>query len=151
MGIDIDKLSPALRKQVLASMGQKRLDPIRGKDVHVPSMSDHIKAISKAFDKPKMNRTETELYGMLKARAYGRVEFEAITLTLANGARYTPDFYCVQRIHPYALMSFYEAKGGFIREASLVRLKVAARQYPEYTFVLAQKKNGLWTEKVIRP
>lgn len=40
MGIDINSLSPAMRRQVLAQMGkQTRLDPIRGKDVHVPEES----------------------------------------------------------------------------------------------------------------
>jgi hypothetical protein len=97
--------------------------------------------------KPRMNRTETELYGILKARGYDRVDFEAITLTLGTGSRYTPDFLCVQG----EKVTFFEAKGAFIREAALVRLKVAARMYPEFTFILAQKKAGKWTEKRIEP
>ena len=102
--------------------------------------------------KYRMNKTETELYGILKKQGYDRVEFEAITLTLATGARYTPDFYCysVSKENLVSTPTFYEAKGGFIREASLVRLKVAARQYPEFQFILAQKKNGTWSEKMIQ-
>lgn len=112
--------------------------------------------IAKA-SKPRMNRTETELYGMLKERGYQKVEFEGITLTLAAGARYTPDFYTYQieedTLGNYTCFktTFFEAKGGFIREASLVRLKVAARMYPEFQFVLAQKKKGVWREKCIEP
>lgn len=104
--------------------------------------------------KPRMNKTETQLYGMLLTRGYTSVEFEAVSLRLADGARYTPDFVCITLRHlphstPCTVTIYYEAKGGFIREAALVRLKVAARLYPHAIFILAQKKKGQWKETVI--
>jgi hypothetical protein len=105
--------------------------------------------------KPQMNGTETQLHGMLLTRGFDKVEFEGLSLTLANGARYTPDFYCSKAVETVLgacahITTFYECKNNFIREASLVRLKVAARIYPEFIFILAQKKKGIWSEKVIQ-
>lgn len=99
--------------------------------------------------KPRMNGTERQFHEMLLTRGYAKVEFEAITLTLARGARYTPDFYCTLEFGKFEI-TFYECKNNFIREASLVRLKVAARLYPEFRFILAQKKNGIWSEAIVR-
>ena len=112
-----------------------------------------------AAPKPRMNKTETAFKAILDRRDYVSVAFEAITLELATGARYTPDFYCVRNddlrssdreIGADTDAVFYEVKGGFIREAALVRLKVAARQYPQFTFILAQLKKGVWTETTVR-
>jgi hypothetical protein len=97
-----------------------------------------------------MNKTETEFFHMLGLRGYAKVGYEAITLEIGTGSRYTPDFFCVFN-GPAQLIILYEVKNNFIREASLVRLKVAARQYPCFVFILAQKKKGVWSEKTIQP
>lgn len=77
---------------------------------------------------------------LLKAGEIARWKYEAHSLKLGNGARYTPDFWVVL---PSGLMEFHETKGQK-REAAMVRVKVGASEYPEYRFVLveAEGKNG---------
>lgn len=98
-----------------------------------------------------MNATEAEHARNLDARPdVARYVFEGISFRLATGARYTPDFFvCMKpgaKGYPYEI---HEVKGGLIQEAAMVRLKVAAANFPEFRFVMWQKKNGVWTEKEI--
>lgn len=85
----------------------------------------------------QMNRTEavfaSEVLEPLKlGKRIADYKYESYRLRLANGAWYTPDFDCYE---PLGAMVFYEVKG-FIREASLVRIKVAAEMYPHHKFIM---------------
>lgn len=98
----------------------------------------------------RLNKTETRYSQRLDADVKdGRISrwrFEGVTLRLADGARFTPDFF----VTPAGLndrLELHEVKGGFIREAAMVRLKVAAELFPEFEFILAQWKRGEWTIK----
>lgn len=64
-------------------------------------------------------------------------DYEPESLKLADGSRYTPDFRVVL---PDRTIEFHETKG-FMREAALVRLKVAARLHP-YVFKLVTRRQG---------
>jgi hypothetical protein len=68
--------------------------------------------------------------------------FEAITLKLANGLRYTPDWWVIT--HDGNTI-FYEVKGGFIREDAIAKLKIAATQFKCYEFYLCVWRKGQWT------
>lgn len=96
----------------------------------------------------RLNKTETRYSQRLDADVKdGRIarwRFEGVTLRLADGARYTPDFAVTL---PDGRLEMHETKGGFIREAAMVRLKVAAELFPEFEFILAQWKRGEWTIK----
>lgn len=97
--------------------------------------------------KAKLNKTELAFFVFLKNR-YEWVGVQCITLELADMCRYTPDFLT----HTTDLTTFWEVKGPFMREDSWIKLKVAARTYPWWRFVLAQKhKDGHWTETTIQP
>ena len=101
-----------------------------------------------------MNVTETAYADLLEARklageviAWG---FERVTLKLAAGCRYTPDF---DVWLADGTMEFVDAKGGGpMNETSRVKIKVAAESYPQFTFViakrLAKKDGGGWTREV---
>lgn len=155
MGLKIEDIKdPALRKRYADAAGIT--DPSKTGLLTPPvSNEDLARELSKAvFEKPRMNKTETAFYEELLTRGYAKVQFEGITLELGTGARYTPDFYCSylnDTEDQPNFTTFFEVKGGFIREASLVRLKVAARQFPEFTFILAQKRNGIWSETEVKP
>jgi hypothetical protein len=97
--------------------------------------------------KPRMNKVETELCRMLQERFF-RVDFEGIRLRMAPAVFYTPDFYC-SKGHNASPITFYECKGPFIRPDAWQKLKLAAIMFPEFTFIMAQKKDGVWKETVI--
>lgn len=96
-----------------------------------------------------MNKTEARYAEDLELGrrngAYLWWAFEPITLRLAKGARFTPDFAVLTSA---GALEFHETKGGFIREAAMVRLKVAASHYP-FVFRLVQFTRDGRVEKEI--
>ncbi len=82
--------------------------------------------------------------------------FEDVTLRLASGVRYTPDF-AIYR-NPTTLedsklrvMDFYEVKGGGpIKDDAIVKLKCAAAKYKHHAFWLYQWKGGIWIPQLMR-
>jgi hypothetical protein len=92
----------------------------------------------------KMNKTEAAYATYLDAlRLTGAVKcwrFEAITLKLADGVRYTPDFLVELFVPP---LEVHEVKG-FWREDARVKFKVAAELFSMFRFVAVKRKNRRW-------
>ena len=95
-----------------------------------------------------LNKTEQAFYDYLKAREDPGVlrtvlPHEAITLKLANGCRFTPDFvvayHCPMR--EQVELVAYEVKG-FMRDDAAVKIKVAATAFPWITFHLVTRLPG---------
>lgn len=90
-----------------------------------------------------------------------KYEYEAVTLRLANGVTFRPDWYVVEvRAFDSELnrIVFYEVKGekrhGKVkaRDDAAAKLKVAASTYPEFRFVLVWKdEQGTWQEQSVLP
>ena len=78
-------------------------------------------------------------------REYG---FQVEGLWLADGLYYYPDF---RVITADWRVEFHEVKGGFVREDSWIKFKMAVRGHP-YPFVLAkwERKTGWTTELFVR-
>lgn len=69
---------------------------------------------------------------------------QSVTLLIANGCRYTPDFITTEIEEGAAKLCAYEVKG-FMRDDAAVKIKVAASVYPWITFYLVSKaKGGTW-------
>jgi len=104
---------------------------------------------------PKLNKTESAFMDHL--RFYFEPKYiyaQAITLQLANGLRYTPDFVVMGHgaksdLPPHC----FEVKGPHAWEDSLVKLKVAARTYPFFKFTLAWRKGRAepWQTQDVKP
>lgn len=86
-----------------------------------------------------MNRLEATYAMRLEAqKRAGKIvlwRYERVTLKLADDTRYTPDFYVLELD---GSVSLTEVKG-FMRDDALVKLKVAASQFPEFRFYLWQQ------------
>lgn len=96
--------------------------------------------------KPLMNKTEGRFAAHLAALdPHEKWHAQAVTLLLASGVRYTPDFLS------FKLRLAYEVKGKWASDDSIVKLKVAARVYPELQFVLVWEQDGRWQEQIILP
>jgi hypothetical protein len=97
-----------------------------------------------------LNKTEKEFLARLNAGVYGRFKWigqhESIRLELAHKCTLSPDFPVLSEAGEFF---FFEVKGGFIREDAWIKLKSAARVYHWWGFVLAQKKDGIWTQKQV--
>ena len=80
--------------------------------------------------------------------------YESVTLHLARGLRYTPDFLvCVYVGGSRGIaqkIEFREVKGwSKNRRDGLTRLKMAAAHYPWWTFKLVERIGGQWKETII--
>lgn len=72
--------------------------------------------------------------------------YEAVTLRLADGVRYTPDF-LVEASN--RRMTLIEVKGGYIRDDARIKLRVAVEMFPgfDWWLVLARRQ-GFVTERL---
>ncbi len=84
-----------------------------------------------------LNKTEQAFLAWLGLKCpLGTHIAQGITLKLANGVRYTPDFFTISRDIPIGCrMTAWEVKG-HMRDDAAVKLKVAAKEYPWIMFNL---------------
>jgi hypothetical protein len=100
-----------------------------------------------------MNKTETRFYNeilkpMLHAGEIDKVgEHESITILLANGLRFRPDFPTWKD----GRLTFFEVKCAFIREDAKIKLKVAPSEYEHCRFILYQYIKGEWFKQEVLP
>jgi hypothetical protein len=112
--------------------------------VHAPArqLARALPVAAPKFD----SQLEAVYYQHLLARkAIGeilRVDHHPEKLHLGGGRWYTPDF---RIILPDSTVTFDEVKGGFAREAAMVRLDVAASAHP-YRFRLVRLAKGSTTK-----
>ena len=87
-----------------------------------------------------MNKLETEWDEHLAAElAAGRISaywYEPVSLRLAKGASYKPDFMVIDAD---GYVELHETKG-YMQEAANVRIKVAADKFPQFVFRLVKKR-----------
>lgn len=95
-----------------------------------------------------LNKTEQAFFDYLQARNDPGVPRtvlppQSMTLRIANGCRYTPDFVVVYHgaMHEPVEVIAYEVKG-FMRDDAAVKIKVAATAFPWITFHLVTKLPG---------
>lgn len=125
---------------------QARVAAAKARTALPPTTNTPARAVA-AQAKPKrvagLNKTEREWKAILESRGY-IVHVQTITLLLAEGCRYTPDFWALE---PDGTITFWDSKGGHVWEDSIIKQKTAAVMFPMFRFVQAQKKAGKWTEK----
>lgn len=98
-----------------------------------------------------MNRLEAAWASDLEVRRrVGEIawfRYEGVTLKLAHDTRYTPDFAVMLA---NGEMEMHETKGGFMREDSFIKIKLAASLFPFRFYLIRRDKSGL-TIKEISP
>lgn len=156
-----DELKARLQREHPDVFGPQGIQTgIKSKSSAVTPVAEPTKRADKSGSQPrkilsaedKLNKTEKMLLVLLRAMylnpsgsAPVNVRIQAIRLELAPNCTYTPDF----SVWFMGKMIFYEAKGAFVRDDAIVKLKTAARLYPEFDFWLCQRKNNKWTEKLM--
>lgn len=100
---------------------------------------------------PKFKSKAEARYAQLleRQRRAGQIEswrYEAITLRIGLGARYSPDFLVVTND---GRMRLVEVKG-HMKEAARVRLRVAVEMYPQFSWLLVWSKKGGFEPELLR-
>lgn len=103
-------------------------------------------AIAPSKDEEKLNKLERAWLTNLRACNYPLLWIQSITLKLGDDCRYTPDFVVLT---PDGKLVAYETKG-FMRDDALVKIKVAARQFPMIGFVVVRREKGVWHQTEVR-
>lgn len=85
------------------------------------------------------------LYGLQLAGEIQSYAYEAVRLQLAPKTTLTPDFLVVTK---GGQVEFHETKG-WAREDAMVKLKVAARLFPSWRFVLVTRVRREWRMKEV--
>lgn len=92
----------------------------------------------------RMNKTEAayaqHLDLLQRAGLIRSWRFEAITLKLADGTRYTPDFL----VEVYDRTPELHEVKGFWRDDALVKYRVAAELFPMFRFRVVRRKSHEW-------
>lgn len=106
----------------------------------------------RSTDEQKLNKLERDWLVQLRARfqrPHYKIYIQAINLKLANDCRYLCDFAVVNW---EGKTTFFETKGGWMRDDARVKLLVAARMFPFYRFILVTRKKGCaFVEEVVKP
>src|ERR1035437_5298573 len=90
--------------------------------------------------KPLMNGLETKFYNEFLLGRYPpeKIQIQAITVRLANGLRYTVDFFALCDLNAW------EVKGEWFTDDSNAKLKMAATMFPEVKWWLAWRTKNGW-------
>lgn len=142
MGWKLDTINdPKLRRRLRESLeGAASLQEAIQKAI------PHRKILQR--QKPLSNKLETAFGDQLHSWYSGVILHEqAITFTIANGVRYTPDWVVFL---PQSVQCF-EVKGPHVWEDSIVKLKIAARAFPSIQWNLAFKREGRWLLQLVYP
>lgn len=118
-----------------------------------PIKEKQPKIIRQSKRQPNSTEKRFELEKLIPMKLTGEIlcyQFEGITLRLANGLKYKPDYWTVNGNNETV---FFEVKGGRPkqREAGIKALKMAASVYPVYRFYLARYAGGQWDVQEILP
>lgn len=126
-------------------LDQAGVPPVRSR---TPASEVMNSILQPSTDEQKLNKLErswlVELRLLYPADSIG---IQSITLKLADGVRYTPDFNVMDA---NGQLWFHETKG-FMRDDARVKLRVAARMYRRFRFKLIMRRKGQWIEEEVQP
>lgn len=104
--------------------------------------------VQQSTDEQELNKLERDWLRHLRlTHPADHIGVQSITLKLGNDCRYTPDFWTIDA---NGQLIFWETKG-FMRGDADVKLRVAARQFRHFRFILVERKKGQWIETPIAP
>lgn len=118
----------------------RRLNPHLFKEHFAP-----IKPVKiyESKDVVKLNKTERAYHEYLKTLGDLWIGVQNVTLKLADDCRLTPDFAAIDH---KGNMRLIDVKG-FQREDALIKMKVAAREFPWARFIIVKRDGAWWDHK----
>lgn len=105
-----------------------------------------------------MNKLESKFFALLTHRFsadFYTIRPQAVRVRLCNGVNLTPDFFVFAK-NNLSKPIVFEVKGPHAFEDSLIKLKMAAQEWPEFEWRLAWKSDkgpnrSKWQEQTILP
>lgn len=142
MSIKLDQCNPKLKERILSQLhGESQVS------ASTPEAAPFAAKIVKTTDEKKLNKTEAAYLEYLRMLNTKWIGIQNITLKLADDTRLTPDFSFIQNSGRFV---FVDVKG-FQREDALIKMKVAARQFPMFDFLIVKKAGTGWDTTKVKP
>lgn len=135
----LEQCNPALRRRIEEQMKSTEPSAITAKTL--------LAVIVPTTDEDKLNKTERAYLGYLRMLNTKWIGIQNITLKLADDTRLTPDFSFIQNSGRFV---FVDVKG-FQREDALIKMKVAARQFPMFDFLIVKRNGDRWDVTKVKP
>jgi len=105
--------------------------------------------------KPLMNKLETEWFNILSCQFpnFPRPRPQSKRYQLCNGVNYTPDFTASSwpDENGPARETAWEVKGKHAWDDAIVKIKMAAHEWPEVCWLFCWKKDGKWNVQKVLP
>lgn len=98
-------------------------------------------------DESKLNKTERAYLVHLRSIYPAEIGIQNVTLKLADDCRLTADFNYINEAGRWV---FVDVKG-FQREDALIKMKVAARCFPQIDFVIVKRNSNGWEIISVKP
>jgi hypothetical protein len=147
----------------IATKGSKSFQRLNRHLLHpqpVAAQAGKAATIAQDGAKPRLRQRSGDGLNKLERRfrewhrlnlAHHQLFTQFITLKIANGCRYTPDFVSVDIFS--SEMHAWEVKGPHAWDDAIVKLKVAASLYPFISFTLVSwdKAAGVWRMETVKP
>ena len=147
--ISLDALPSRYQAQVTAQLsgGGGKAAPVSAENV-IAAPAGRQRLRQKQGE--KMNSNELRFGAYLRLQLpHAKLHPQAVTLGIANGTRYTPDWMSYEPMS--GRLCFWEVKGTHkIFDGAGEKLKVAAAQYPEFIFTLVWHEDGEWLQQRIK-
>jgi hypothetical protein len=161
MNIKLDRINdPRLRARIEQALEMGSAPAVRqasvrpGMPIAASEAPRPLRRIQQAIN-PKLNKLEQAALAYLKVDFGTAYDFRphAIRMQLANGCNYTPDI-IGQPISPYnpdSRLRAWEVKGKYVWDDSIVKLKVAAHEWPsiKFTLIWREGKFGAWQQQEV--
>lgn len=123
---------------------QKIQDVGINEEAAIPNAKPQSKKRIRQSDKPVLNKTESEFQRILLLSNPEAVA-QSVRFKLSTGCHYTPDFFS------FSQMTAWEVKGRHAWEDSLIKLRMAAKVWPNIRWMLVWKDDGQWQEQHVLP
>lgn len=149
MGLDVKSLPEHLQKAIQEADKKQyaaRNNRIKTNPSDTKKKSPKIVLAKGKITQPYagMNKWESAYAQHLEARKLnGEIvsyTYESIKFKLADLTYYTPDFFI---LFPDGSVELHEVKG-FWRDDARVKIKVVAKTFPMFTFIIVTKDSGAW-------
>jgi hypothetical protein len=134
---------------------QKRIAiPARGPEpVPIDQQSPNAIKMGISTDEAKLNKNERAYLAWLRTQNDMWIGIQNITIKLAYDTRFTADFWALDASGMRAIDCKGVKKDGslLIWEDSKIKMKVAARLFPMFRFLIAYKEGGVWIHREVKP
>lgn len=142
--------NPETRRRLEAALRGESSLPVKRPALFVKAALKRLRQ----QEQPLLNGLETawmeNLKRTLPAESLSTLRGQAIRFRIANGVAYTPDFTAMVGGKPFA----WECKGPRkVRWSAkgAMTTKMAAQQYPEWTWIYVWKEDGEWRTQIVLP